>query len=588
MRLRTRWPFERPLEPRTRPLSRRRTSSRAPRSTTRWIPRVGRDDHRNGVRGRWAGIGEAAAEERRTALRAAVRASLRPGREALFSYSAGMCEAARAMLAGEADPGLPGRFAEPLSAPDESGGVSIWRNLLSFFAHPTRVYLRDRLGVRAAGSRRRPRSTRRSRSRSTVSNGTGSRSVGLDPDAGGGGSRADGGMCSRAADGSPRPASGASSTSGSGRKRSSSRDSSHHTVRHLTLLPLRWTSRSVDSGWWGRWSRSARTGRWVWWRLGRLRARDRIGDLAAAARGVRGGRRSDASAGDLAGGKRRAELVEVHPVLDSRRCARPARTLAARSVAGPRDAAPLLPGVLACLCVRESRGPEISRAPPRRKPPGPRHESRGSGNDFQPGSGERNGSVPSPDSRRRPSAHRRFRESRGGAPRPPHGRSHGNRHHPCRLTGPRSTCPLAGAGTTFIEASAGTGKTRTLTTLVARLVVEQGWRLDQILIVTFTRAATAELRDRIRRTLGDALAAAKANAAAEPGSQQKAEGDSQAQELIAAWVRADGVKSRRRGPAARSRPVRHRSGGHLHDSRILPAGTRRFSPSRAGFPSASR
>ena len=71
------------------------------------------------------------------------------------------------------------------------------------------------------------------------------------------------------------------------------------------------------------------------------------------------------------------------------------------------------------------------------------------------------------------------------------------------------------------------------------------------------------------------LAAAKANAAAEPGSQQKAEGDSQAQELIAAWVRADGVDP---GDAARrleSRPVRHRSGGHLHDSRILPAGTRR-------------
>ena len=72
---------------------------------------------------------------------------------------------------------------------------------------------------------------------------------------------------------------------------------------------------------------------------------------------------------------------------------------------------------------------------------------------------------------------------------------------------------LGGPGTTFIEASAGTGKTRAITTLVARLVVEQGWRLDQILIVTFTRAATAELRDRIRRTLGGALAVARARAA---------------------------------------------------------------------------
>ena len=73
--------------------------------------------------------------------------------------------------------------------------------------------------------------------------------------------------------------------------------------------------------------------------------------------------------------------------------------------------------------------------------------------------------------------------------------------------------PLGGGGTTFIEASAGTGKTRAITTLVARLVVEQSWRLDRILVVTFTRAATAELRDRIRRTLGGALAAARERAA---------------------------------------------------------------------------
>ena len=92
--------------------------------------------------------------------------------------------------------------------------------------------------------------------------------------------------------------------------------------------------------------------------------------------------------------------------------------------------------------------------------------------------------------------------------------------------------PLGGAGTTFIEASAGTGKTRAITTLVARLVVEQGWRLDRILVVTFTRAATAELRDRIRRTLGGALAAVRERAA---GESEKAEGDSQARELVAAW-----------------------------------------------------
>ena len=71
--------------------------------------------------------------------------------------------------------------------------------------------------------------------------------------------------------------------------------------------------------------------------------------------------------------------------------------------------------------------------------------------------------------------------------------------------------PLDGGGTTFIEASAGTGKTHALTTLVARLVIEEDRPLDRILVVTFTRAATAELRDRIRRVLGAVLAAVRAS-----------------------------------------------------------------------------
>jgi len=60
-------------------------------------------------------------------------------------------------------------------------------------------------------------------------------------------------------------------------------------------------------------------------------------------------------------------------------------------------------------------------------------------------------------------------------------------------------------GTQLIEASAGTGKTFTLATLFTRLVVEQGLRIGQILAVTFTDAATQELRKRIRERL--ALAA---------------------------------------------------------------------------------
>ena len=56
-------------------------------------------------------------------------------------------------------------------------------------------------------------------------------------------------------------------------------------------------------------------------------------------------------------------------------------------------------------------------------------------------------------------------------------------------------------GVQLIEASAGTGKTFTLATLVTRLVVERGLRIGQVLAVTFTEAATQELRKRIRERL---------------------------------------------------------------------------------------
>ncbi len=60
-------------------------------------------------------------------------------------------------------------------------------------------------------------------------------------------------------------------------------------------------------------------------------------------------------------------------------------------------------------------------------------------------------------------------------------------------------------GVRLIEASAGTGKTFTLATLVTRLVVEHGLRIGEILAVTFTEAATQELRKRIRERLQLAL-----------------------------------------------------------------------------------
>ncbi|WP_329740505.1 exodeoxyribonuclease V subunit beta [Dyella sp. A6] len=73
--------------------------------------------------------------------------------------------------------------------------------------------------------------------------------------------------------------------------------------------------------------------------------------------------------------------------------------------------------------------------------------------------------------------------------------------HPLRL-------PLT--GTQLIEASAGTGKTWTIAALYLRLVLGHGQDTPklpaQILVMTFTKAATAELRERIRARLTEAAA----------------------------------------------------------------------------------
>ncbi|MCX5856581.1 MAG: exodeoxyribonuclease V subunit beta [Deltaproteobacteria bacterium] len=65
--------------------------------------------------------------------------------------------------------------------------------------------------------------------------------------------------------------------------------------------------------------------------------------------------------------------------------------------------------------------------------------------------------------------------------------------------------PLQGAH--LIEASAGTGKTYTIAGLYVRLIIERAIPVREILVVTFTLAATAELKDRIRRKLRETLEA---------------------------------------------------------------------------------
>lgn len=59
-------------------------------------------------------------------------------------------------------------------------------------------------------------------------------------------------------------------------------------------------------------------------------------------------------------------------------------------------------------------------------------------------------------------------------------------------------------GINLIEASAGTGKTYSMTTLTLRLILERDLCLAQILAVTFTDAAAAELKSRIRSRIRDA------------------------------------------------------------------------------------
>lgn len=65
------------------------------------------------------------------------------------------------------------------------------------------------------------------------------------------------------------------------------------------------------------------------------------------------------------------------------------------------------------------------------------------------------------------------------------------------------TVPIS--GTNLIEASAGTGKTYGIAALFTRLIVLEQKNVERVLVVTFTKAATAELKTRLRARLDDVL-----------------------------------------------------------------------------------
>ena len=102
-----------------------------------------------------------------------------------------------------------------------------------------------------------------------------------------------------------------------------------------------------------------------------------------------------------------------------------------------------------------------------------------------------------------------------------------------------------GPGLRLLEASAGTGKTFALAHLALRLVAEEGVDLRELLVVTFTEAAAAELRDRIGRRLQQALEGLEA-----PGREAP-------DPVLADWL------ERRRGDAATAAEAPHLLRGRL-------------------------
>jgi len=66
-------------------------------------------------------------------------------------------------------------------------------------------------------------------------------------------------------------------------------------------------------------------------------------------------------------------------------------------------------------------------------------------------------------------------------------------------------------GRQLIEASAGTGKTFALMSIAIRMIAIEGRQARELILMTFTRASTRELRARIRERIMDELAALQNN-----------------------------------------------------------------------------
>jgi exodeoxyribonuclease V beta subunit len=105
-------------------------------------------------------------------------------------------------------------------------------------------------------------------------------------------------------------------------------------------------------------------------------------------------------------------------------------------------------------------------------------------------------------------------------------------------------CGPLPAGTTVLEASAGTGKTFTIAALTTRYVAEGHAALSEIMLVTFGNAASRELRDRVRERLVSAETGLR-----DPAAARAAKRDSVLQHLADA---PDEEVARRRERLARA------------------------------------
>ena len=60
-----------------------------------------------------------------------------------------------------------------------------------------------------------------------------------------------------------------------------------------------------------------------------------------------------------------------------------------------------------------------------------------------------------------------------------------------------------------LEASAGTGKTWNIANFVADYVADGSIKPEEVVIVTFTKAATAEMRSRVRENIAEIVSGAR-------------------------------------------------------------------------------